>query len=129
MASVQLDEQRLDAVDRLHRRRRVVHRRRQRADGDVDEHAQRERRILVHGPLAREHQHTPRERRVGLPLRAEQPQRGVGPDVLADRGHDLDERAGLVRQPEQHAPIDRGQHRRRAVVPDLAAGPPAAVAP
>jgi hypothetical protein len=65
VAGGELDEQRLDPVERLDRGRRVVDRRRQRADGDVDEHAERERRVLVDRPLAREHEHAPGQIPVG----------------------------------------------------------------
>ena len=60
---MQLDQQGLDPVERLHGRGRVVDGGGQPADRDVDEHAHREGGVLIHGALAREHEHSPHGRR------------------------------------------------------------------
>ena len=114
MARGELDEQRLDPVERLDRGRRVVDRGRQRADGDVDEHADRERRVLVDRPLAREHEHAPGERRVGVGAAVADPEHDAArAEVLADHRDHLDEAAGLVREAQQRGAVDRGDHGRR----------------
>ena len=120
MAGGELDEQRLDAVERLDRGRRVVDRGRQRADGDVDEHADRERRVLVDRPLAREHEHAPRQRGVGRGLAVADPEHHLArAEVLADHRDDLHEAAGLLGEAQQRGAVDRGDHGRRTGVRDL----------
>ena len=130
-------QQSLHLVDREHGRRRIVDRRRERLEPDVDQDAEGEHRILLERPLGSEG-HVGAQRLVGDRRRAtvQHEQRLVGRDEVADLRHELDHAVVLPRQGDERRQIDR-QHDlrptlmsdeatgRAELVPQLAASPPA----
>ena len=113
-AAGELDQECLDPVEGLHGGGGVVDGRRQRADGDVDEHSQGERRVLIDRSLPGHDEHAARQRglRIG-PGAADAEHMAAGDDVFADQRHDLDETARSLGHAQQRGPVDGGDDRRR----------------
>ena len=99
----------LELVDRLDRRRRVVDRRRQRLDGDIDEKPDRIFRVLLEGPFAPEtdgaEERVLRQRR----SRTMDAQKNRALDQrVADRAGHHDRSARLPRQRDKRADVRAG---------------------
>ena len=103
-------EQPVHLVDREHRRRRIVDRRRKRLEPDIDQDPEREHGILFERPLGSEG-HRRAQSFVGNRRRAtvQDEQRLVGRDEVADLRHELDHTVVLPRQCNERRQIDR-QH-------------------
>ena len=110
-------------VDRHHRGGRVVDRRRQGLDGDVDQDAQGEGRVLLHRALGAERDRGTQPLVVdgdGAAVQAKQ--RLVDREEVADLRHELDVAVGLAGQRHQARQVDGEHHPRRALVQHDPAG-------
>ena len=116
-------------VDHLDRRRRVVDRRRERLDRDVDHDPHRERGILLDRPLDAEDDHPPEVILVSVTgrLASVDPDHGrSGRDEVSDRVVENERAPALPREPDESGGVDRldragaaRAHDRRRLAGDL----------
>ena len=119
VAADEVVQQGLECVDRLRRRRRVVDGRRQRAQGDVHDRADRVGRVLRDRALLGE-QHGALQLAAadGRVAAADAEQRRAGAHVAADRDRQLDDRLRLRGGGDEPLAVERRDHAAGTVVGD-----------
>jgi hypothetical protein len=103
-----LQQQVLDVVEHLDGGGRVVDGRRERPDGDVDQDAEGEGRVLLDGPLPPEGEHAPQAPPQGRWRRpVDLDQDGPVGDEVADRVRQVEDAVAPAGQGQQPARVDR----------------------
>ena len=113
----ELRQQVVELVDGHDRRGRIIDRRRERLDGDIDQDAERKGRVLVHRPLALQ-DHRTKQAPVahgggGL---EELEERGATADEIARRRHEHHERVGAAGFGDQAGRVERHERAGRTGV-------------